>query len=282
MTAILAHARHGMVTSPHHLASEAGLNILRDGGNAIEAVIAIAACLSVTYPHFCGLGGDGFVIISTPEGQVQTISGIGQAAENIDFYQGSIPQRGPKAMLTSAAHVDALGKAYELSTSRFLGRKTWGDLLKPAIQLAHDGFAVTCSQQFWLDFRRPDLPLMPAVDSHFQHTGQGQILRQPELARSLEQLARNGHRDFYEGELSARIATGLQAAGSPLTAADLARTKAYIEQPLSLPYRGGTLYAHQPPTQASPRLKSWAFWRSSIFPKFRKAAPTITTFWLKR
>jgi gamma-glutamyltranspeptidase/glutathione hydrolase len=149
----LATSSKGMVTSPHELATEAGLKVLQSGGNAIEAVIAISSCLSVTYPHFSGFGGDAFMIISDANGKAQTISGIGQAPQDIGGYSGSIPFRGPKSMLTSAAYVDALGKAYEISKKDLQGKKSWSSLLTPAIKLAKDGFPVTESEVFWFNFR---------------------------------------------------------------------------------------------------------------------------------
>ena len=107
-----------MVTSPHELATRAGLEVLQNGGNAIEAAIAIAATLSVTYPHFCGLGGDSFMVLSDRNGNVRTLSGIGQAAANPPDYKGSIPIRGPQSALTTAAAVPvtaAAGREYSPS-----------------------------------------------------------------------------------------------------------------------------------------------------------------------
>ena len=80
---LLARSARGIVTSPHELATQAGLKVLQSGGNAIEAAIAIGAALNVTYPHFCGFGGDGFMILSDSRGNVKTISGIGQAPGNL-------------------------------------------------------------------------------------------------------------------------------------------------------------------------------------------------------
>jgi gamma-glutamyltranspeptidase len=96
----------GMVTSPHALASEAGLDVLRAGGNAIEAAIAIGAALTVTYPHFTGLGGDAFWVIGDRDGLLRTVSGIGQAAANPPAFDTVIPLRGAAATLTTAATVD--------------------------------------------------------------------------------------------------------------------------------------------------------------------------------
>lgn len=255
----LARSREGLVTSPHTLATEAGRAVLRDGGNAIEAAIAMGACLAVTYPHFTGLGGDAFMIVADASGRVRTLSGIGQAARRPPAYAGTIPVRGPGSMLTSAATVDTWGQAHALSRAECGGTREWGVLLEPAIRLARDGFPVTPSQRFWLDFRLAEMNALTGVAAHFLHDGQvpaeGATVRQPDLARTLEAIAEHGPREFYEGRLAARIAAGLAAAGSPLDADDLAATGARLETPLRVPYRGGELIAHRPPTQGMTTLE---------------------------
>ncbi|RFO97455.1 gamma-glutamyltransferase [Rhodoferax lacus] len=248
-----------MVTSPHALATQCGVDVLASGGNAIEAAIATVLSLCVTYPHFCGLAGDAFLLIGDAQGQVQTISGIGQAAADVSGYQGSIPVRGARSALSSAATVDALGQALEISRSQLAGRKSWGELLAPAIRLAREGFEISASERFWLNFRLPEAEALPDVYRAFLHDGQvppaGFVRQQAALAHTLETLAERGPRDFYEGALAQRIAQGLREAGSPLTAHDVAATRARIEPPLCMPYRGGELLAHQPPTQGLSTLQ---------------------------
>jgi len=255
----LAQSSRGMVTSPHELASQTGLDVLSSGGNAVEAAITIASCLCVTYPHFSGFGGDSFLLIGNAQGEVLSISGIGQAAQNCAGYSGAIPLRGPRAMLTSAATVDALGKAFDISRTQLGGRKSWEDLLKPAALLARNGFPMSASQAFWLKFRQPEMSALTGVASAFLIEGKvpeiGTVIRQPHLAATIETLAKNGPRDFYDGALAKKIAEGLREAGSPLDALDLAKTQARIEPPLSVDYRGGTLLAHQPPTQGITTLE---------------------------
>lgn len=261
----LARSRHGMVTSPHELASQAGLDVLKAGGNAVEAAIAIGACLSVTYPHFTGLGGDAFMLISDAAGKVLTVSGIGQAPAHLPSWLGAlqtIPRRGPQSMLTTAGTVDAMGQAFELSRDRLSGKLSWSTLLQPAINLAREGFAYTDSGDFWLNFRAAEMHALPGVARHFHPPGTqgaqsavGRLFRQPQLAQTLETLAGRGHRDFYEGQLAQRLARGLRDAGSALTAADLAETRARVEPPLAQAYRGGLLLAHQPPTQGVTTLE---------------------------
>lgn len=255
-----AHSSRGMVTSPHARATECGVAVLAQGGNAIEAAIATVMALCVTYPHFCGLGGDAFLLVSDAQGRVQTISGIGQAAGDVSGYSGSIPVRGPRSALTSAGTVDALGQALQISQAAWAGRQRWADLLAPAIALAQAGFAISDSERFWLQFRLAEADTLPDIYRSYLHQGQvpaeGFVRQQPALARTLETLAERGPRDFYEGQLAQRIAAGLHAAGSPLTAQDLARTRARTEPPLCVPYRGGELLAHQPPTQGITTLQT--------------------------
>jgi len=258
----------GMVTSPHALATQCGVDVLAGGGNAIEAAIAATACLCVTYPHFCGLGGDAFLLIGDADGNVRCISGIGQAAADVTGFQGSIPVRGPRSTLTSAGTVDALALAHGISQSEWAGSKGWADLLVPSIRLAQEGFEISASERFWLDFRQSEAASLPDVFPAALHGGRtppaGFVRRQLALARTLETLATRGPRDFYEGQLAQTMAAGLREAGSPLTARDLARTFARIEPALSVPYRGGELLAHQPPHKASPHCKSWDNWSSLI------------------
>lgn len=255
----LAHSREGMVTSPHALASEAGLEILRDGGTAIEAAIAIGATLAVTYPHFTGLGGDAFWLLSDGAGNVRTLSGIGQAAQQLPAFGESIPTRGPGATLTTAATVDTWDRAYAISRDTWGGRQDWSALFRRAIAYAHEGFPVTPSQHFWQNFRAEELGGWPGFAQTFMPDSAipaiGTTLRQPALGRSLERIASHGAREFYEGELAERIVAGLRAVGSPLRMADLARTAARDALPLRVPYRGGELLSLPPPTQGVTTLQ---------------------------
>ena len=100
---------HGMVTAPHHLAAQAGCDVLKDGGTAVEACVAVAATLAVVYPHMTGIGGDGFWVIREPEGQVHSVHGCGGAAARADLalYEGleAVPNRGPLAANTVAGTI---------------------------------------------------------------------------------------------------------------------------------------------------------------------------------
>ncbi len=241
----VAQSRDGMVTTPHWQASEAGAKVLARGGNAIEALVAAGAALSVTYPHFCGLGGDAVWMVCDRDGAARTFLGIGQAAANTKI-NGPIPPRGPASTLTTACLVDSWEKVLDHSATAWGGSGRLAALLDDAITLAEDGFAVTPSQTFWHDFRTGESATWPGFRDLFQRDG---VQRQPALARTLKAIAANGARDFYEGALADQIARGLAAAGSPLTAADLAATRARMVEPVRLAYGDTVLLAPPPPTQ---------------------------------
>jgi len=245
-----------MITSPSTAASEAGAAVLRDGGTAIEAVVATAAMLAVTYPHFCGIGGDAVWMVSDGSGNVQSFMGIGQAAQNPGSFADAgkpIPLRGPGSTLTTACTVDSWQHALDHSAKHWGGNKKLADLIAPAISLAENGFPISASQCFWLDFRKEDIANWPGFTDIFAPNGKmpvaGEMFYQPQLAESLKLIAQNGARDFYEGELAGRIIAGLSAVGSPITAADLAKTRTRTADAVSLEYGDVTLFAPPAPTQ---------------------------------
>lgn len=243
-----------MVTSPHVLASEAGARVLAAGGTAIDAGVAMGAVLSVVYPHFCGLGGDAVWIVADRSGRRTCLMGIGAAAAHYpDFAGQPIPTRGPLAALASACAVHAWGTALDYSAEHWGGSGQLPALLADAIGLAENGFALSPSQAFWLDFRAGDYANWPGFAAIFAPDGRaprsGERFVQPQLAATLREIAGDGIAGFYEGPLAARIAAGLAEAGSPLTLADLAATRTRIAAPISLGYRGFELLAPPPPTQ---------------------------------
>jgi gamma-glutamyltranspeptidase len=255
----LAVSTRAMVTSPHTLASEAGLKVLREGGNAMEAAIAIGAVIAVTYPHFCGIGGDAIWIVADRSGRNTVFMGVGQAAEKLPDYRTAIPLRGAGSTVVSAGAVDSWQQAHRYSQANWDGKRSFASLLDAAIGYAENGFPVTGSQLFWHDYRKDELADWPNFCATFMPNGRrprpGEQFVQADLARSLKAIARNGAREFYEGELAGEIAKGLAAVGSPLTADDLRKTQSRQERPVSLDYRGVTLLAPPPPTQGVTTLE---------------------------
>src|ERR1700752_1884458 len=118
---VLAKSRQGMVTSPHTLASEAGAKVLREGGNAIEAGIAMGAVIAVTYPHFCGLGGDAIWMVADRSGRSTVFLGLGQAAEKLSSYQQPIALRGAPSTVVSAGAVDSWRQLDDYSRDHWNG-----------------------------------------------------------------------------------------------------------------------------------------------------------------
>ena len=246
--------RNGMVTAPHFLAAEAGLGVLRDGGNAAEASIAVAATLAVVYPHMTGLGGDGFWLLAEPDGEVKLVHGCGGAAASADLalYAGldSVPTRGPLAANTVAGTVSAWGEVLAGTP----GTLPLSRLLADAIAHAETGVTVTAGGAGIAMGKGAELRGQPgAYSAIFEPAGRplqaGDTLRQPALAETLRRLAARGTDDFYRGELAAWIAADLAALGSPVSAADLAAHRATRPAALHTAIRGARLYNSAPPTQ---------------------------------
>ncbi|MTH78799.1 gamma-glutamyltransferase family protein [Paracoccus aestuariivivens] len=248
----------GAVTTPHPLATEAGMAVLRNGGTAPEALIAAGAVLAVVTPHFCGLGGDAVWLVTDRNGDRRTFLAIGQGIER-EIPQAEPPLRGPGAILTTAAVVDGWRHALDYARENLGGNCRWEDLLSPAVDLARNGYAVTKSQEFWTRHRANEAPNWHGFGRIFLDAGEplaaGTMLRQPELAHSLGLLAERGAQEFYSGSLAGRIVEGLRESGAIIGREDLRRTRTRETKPLSLRYRDVTLLAPPPPTQGLTTLQ---------------------------
>lgn len=247
-------ASQGIVSAPHVLAAQAGRDILRDGGNAIEATVAVAATLAVVYPHMTGIGGDGFWLIREPDGRVHAIHGCGgaAAAADLSLYAGheTVPTRGPLAANTVAGTISAWTAALEDESCTLPLER----LLRDAVRYAEEGVAVTAGGAAIAAAKGDDLRALPgAYGAIFEPEGrplaQGDMLRQPALAATLHRLAQHGLDGFYRGDLAASIAADLALLGSPVAMADLAAHRASRPRPLGVPINGAQLYNSAPPTQ---------------------------------
>jgi len=248
----------GMVTSPHHLASEAGLRVLREGGNAIEATLAMAASLAVVYPHMTAIGGDGFWLISQGNAAPVAIdaSGGAAAAASAEFYaahgHNAVPWRGPLAANTVAGTISGWGEALRLS-AEIGGKLPLSRLVEDAVWSAENGFPVTLSQQELTASKLPELRASPGFVETFLIDGrvpqEGELMRLPALGQTLRRLGVAGTEDFYRGQLAREIAADLASVGSPVSATDLAGHHAQRRAALSVQVRGATLYNFPPPTQ---------------------------------
>lgn len=256
--------RRGMVTAPHHLAAEAGLAVLRDGGNAIEAAIAAAATIAVVYPHMTALGGDGFWLISEPGQPPIAIDASGTAAALATpaLYQAAgldaIPTRGPLAALTVPGTIGGWQIALQHS-ARLGGKLPLARLLADARHYAADGYPATRSQTLYTTAKLDGLVDQPGFATTYLADGAvpqpGQIVRNPALADMLTRLGEAGLEDFYRGDIGATLGADLAAAGSPLRTEDFAGYRAREVAPLKLNLPQGTVYNLPPPCQGVASLK---------------------------
>jgi oxamate amidohydrolase len=246
------------VAAPHHAACEAGQAVLREGGNALEATIAVAATIAVVYPHMNGIGGDSFWVIRGPSGKVRSIEACGFAGEHatIERYRAmeleSIPLRGPQATLTVPGTIGGWQVADEMAKA--LGGKLPLDmLLHHAITAARDGAPVGRSEsRYTLKDDKALLEQPFFTDTYFADGKQpaaGSLRKFPALAATLRQLADAGLDDFYRGDVGREMAADLERAGTPITRNDLSRYRAVERTPLSARLKDCTIHMPQPPSQ---------------------------------
>ncbi|MDI3389556.1 gamma-glutamyltransferase [Streptomyces sp. B-S-A8] len=256
----MALARNGMVSSPHYLASTAGLQVLQEGGSAVDAAVAINATLGVVYPHMTGPGGDAFWLIYDAESRrVHALNGSGRAgaAATRDFYrrQGhhEIPTRGPRAVVTVPGAVDSWCTAHD----RY-GKLPLERLLAPAITYARSGFAVCAGLASCTAELTDMLSTHEATRSTMLPGGSaslmGEVLSLPKLAETLEAVAQKGRDGFYQGPVADEITRALQSQGGLLTTADFAAHSSDWTEPISTTYRGYRAYQHGPNSQGFAHL----------------------------
>jgi oxamate amidohydrolase len=250
-------ASRGMVVAPHHLAAQSGLAVLRDGGNAIEAMVAAAATIAVVYPHMNSIGGDGFWLVQEPGKTPVGIDASGAAAAlaTPEFYKqrgyAAIPARGPHAALTVAGTVSGWAKALELSRE-WGGRLPLSRLLADAIFYAESGTPLTASHIAMAQEKGDELNAIEGHASLLRDTDTltpGNMLLQPRLAGTLRHLAATGLADFYDGDVARSMARELEAAGSPLRLEDFTAHQAQFVKPLRRLLSVGAIYNLPPPTQ---------------------------------
>ncbi len=258
--------RKGVVCAPHALAVEDGRAILEEGGNAIEAMLAMAASIAAVYPHMNHIGGDGFWLIREPNGRVRAIMGAGRAGAKATprFYKDAghydIPSRGPLAALTVPGAIAGWMLAVEAAKAQTgkginkgASRLPLHVLFDAAIRRARDGYKVTRSQAQLTADKFTELEKVPGFANAFLVDGKppelGAILKQTKFAETLDHLAKAGLGDFYRGDVGREIAADLERIGSPVTRTDLEKYEAKIAEPLSVKINGATLYNTPPPTQ---------------------------------
>ena len=256
----------GIVATSQPLAAEAGLAVLRDGGNAFDAAVATAATLNVVEATSTGIGGDVFALYRTADGTVGGMQSCGGAPADatIDAVQTALDQRGlPSDEMPRvgpfAVTVPGTARGWEAILDRF-GRRTLGDLLDPAIHYATEGFPVSeIVAKQWEGAE--DLFSTPHARSAYLVDGErpprvGEMMRLPELGSSLESIAESGADAFYEGQIADRIAEAVQSAGGFLTTDDLASFQPTFVDPISTTYGGAEVYELPPNNQGQIALEA--------------------------
>ena len=249
-------AAHGMVTCPHALASQAGADVLEASGSAVDAAIAASSTLAVIYPHMTGLGGDAFwLIYDAASKQVRFLDGGGRAAASASAAwftergMSEVPFRGVlPATLTTPGAVASWCEAH-----RVYGRLPLKQGLAAATAYAREGFAVTERLARWIGDTAAELAPHAESAAIFTPRGQapaaGSTLKNPDLARTLDALASDGHAGFYAGEVAREMARFSQSHGGFFTEADLAAQRARWGEPIRGTYRGVTIVETPAPTQ---------------------------------
>jgi len=254
---VIARGRRGAVVAPHHLATEAGLRMLRAGGHAVDAAIAANAALGVVMPNACGLGGDAFWLIwdaADRTGRQHALNGSGRSPGGTDAAQlrreglGIMPIRGPRSVTIPGA-VRSWGDAH-----RRFGRLPVSTILAPAIELADRGFpawgelidSIEGSAGQFADALGSDAAFFAVYRPHGRPWRPGEVLRLPALARTLGRLADDGFDSFYEGEVGERQARLLAELGVACGPADFRDHTSTWGEPIAGSYRGVRLTSHPP------------------------------------
>ncbi len=251
----------GAVAAPHALASEAAMGVFQDGGNAIDAAITAAAVLTVVYPHNVALGGDLIALVRTPDGTVTCINASGWAGAATDAGVMRA-QHGPALPTRGADTVTVPGGIRGWEALRGFGsRLPWSRLLQPAERAAEDGVPIAASLHAHLaEPENADLRGLEDFDRVFSPGGRpllgGEDFRQPALAATFAALRKGGADEFYRGGLAAQTVQYLRSRGSVLDAADFAEFQPEITAPLSVDFRGLTVFTSPPNTHGFLMLRA--------------------------
>ncbi len=245
-----------MVVSVSPEASDVGLEVLKQGGNAVDAAVAVGFALAVTHPAAGNIGGGGFMVFHDPDRSLETTIDyreMAPAAASRDMYldpEGEIvPGLSTVGYLASGVPGSVAGM--HLAWQKY-GKLKWAQLVEPAIALARDGFRVSYYLSEGLKRAQEHLSRFPETRRIFSRDGdpyrEGEIFKQPELAWSLEKIAREGPSAFYQGAIARRIVADMEAHGGNITLRDLANYRAKERPPTRGWYRGHEIVSMGPPS----------------------------------
>jgi gamma-glutamyltranspeptidase/glutathione hydrolase len=257
-------AKNGMVTSQEAIATNVGVEILRKGGNAVDAAVAVGFALAVTLPRAGNLGGGGFFVIWLAEKKQAVALDFREAAPFAINAKSFLDENGKpdtaKAQRTGLGvgvpgSVSGLATALEKFGS---GKFTLSELIAPALELARAGIPVESDLERSINFFQKTLLRWPSTAKIFAKDGaplkSGDLLVQRDLANTLEAIAKNGPDAFYRGEIAEKIASAVRAAGGVMTAEDLAQYKTEVLEAVRGDYRGYDILSMPPPSSGGALL----------------------------
>ncbi|MBN2280409.1 MAG: gamma-glutamyltransferase [Candidatus Marinimicrobia bacterium] len=247
--------KNGVVVSASKIASDIGIQIMREGGNSVDAAIAVSFALAVVWPEAGNLGGGGFMVIRFPDGSATTIDYREKASENahekmyLDRDGKPISGLSTEGPLSAAVPGTVAGMA--LAWEKY-GLLPWNKLIEPAIELADKGFPVTYHLHTGLKNHYEEMAQFTATKDMFFPKGSvpevGDILKFPDLAQTLGRIAQEGADDFYRGLTALKIVRSVNAAGGILTYDDLKNYRAIEQRPLRFQYRDHEIITMAPPS----------------------------------
>ena len=248
------YARKAMVVAQEPIAVDTGLAVLKSGGNAVDAAVAVGFTLAVTHPFAGNIGGGGFMLIRMADGRVSFIDfrekAPGKASHDMYLDSKRNPTR-DSIVGWRTAGVPGTVRGLEMAQTNF-GSKLWAELIKPAIKLASNGFPVSHAQMDSFASSAALLSSFPESKRIFLKGGSlfgwKETILQPELARTLDRIARLGAKEFYEGDTGRLLASAMEANGGLITLADLRDYRAVERHPLEGDYHGYHIITAPPPS----------------------------------
>jgi gamma-glutamyltranspeptidase/glutathione hydrolase len=253
------HAQHAMVVSMHQLASQAGVQVMKEGGNAVDAAVATGFALAVVHPGAGNIGGGGFMLIRTGAGETHFLDYREKAPSRAtaDMFQDEKGNVIPDLSLIGFKAVGVPGSVKGLVyAEQHFGKLRLAQVLAPAIRLAREGYELSWGDARYMSEER-DLARFPDSKRIFQNGGQGwhqgDVFKQPELARTLERIASNPD-DFYHGQIAHQLAEFVQSGGGLITEQDLASYEVKDREPVRGTYRGLQIISAPPPSSGGVAL----------------------------
>lgn len=251
--------KNAMVASQHELASEIGVEIMKKGGNAVDAAIAVGLALAVVYPEAGNLGGGGFMLIRTKDGKFTSIDYREMAPEKatrniyVDKEGNVIQGEGGSVVGYRAAGVPGTPAGFEYALKNYgSGKVPWSELVEPSVRLASNGYTLSHRlAQLFVSYKE-NLEKYPESKRIFLNNGdyfkEGDLFKQPDLAKTLQRIQKHGAKEFYEGKTAELIATDMKRNNGLITLQDLKTYEVKERVPIRGNYRGHNIVSMPPPS----------------------------------